>query len=322
MIRRRNLITIKPLPDPKTREIKEPKFEIIQYNQPRNNDLAIMIAFFNPAKSIRIQQNLLLVKHYFDLANIPYFIAELAFNNDKFILNKSDNILQLRSNSYIFYKENLINLLEKIIPNQFTKLCIMDCDIMFENPNWYDYISGLLNKSKICQPFKTAIWLNESFRHSKSMTSFLYTKDRSGHPGFMWAFDRKWFQTNKLPDFGVIGGADTIFSFVFMKNASIQSLNSYFTKSYTKYKNNITDINFTITGDLNIYHLFHGTPVNRQYLSRHELLIKEIKKYNYDDISYLIEYDNNGLIHWKKEVKDNMNKVMLTYFKNRSDDDV
>ncbi len=314
MIRKRTFIVNKPN--------TSPKFELIHYNQPKNKDLAIMITFFNPCKSIRIQQNLLLVKHYFDLANIPYFIAELAFNNDKFFLEKKDNILQLRSSSYMFYKENLINLLEKIIPEQYTKLCVMDCDILFDNPNWYHHISELLNTHKICQPFKNAIWLSESFRHTKSMPAFLITKDKTGHTGFIWGFDRKWFQKYKLPEFAVIGGADVVFSSLFTKDNSMKLINNYSLKSFTKYKNSLSDINSVIVGDLTIYHLFHGTTINRQYLSRHDILNEELKKYNYDDIVNLIEYDDNGILQWKKECKDNMNKVMLTYFKNRSDDDV
>ena len=89
-----------------------PKPHLIQYNTPDVKDMAIIFVYFNPCKYRRIIQNVLTVKHQMDCAKIPYFIGEIKHDSDsEYLFSKSDNVFQYSSNSYMFYKENLIRVI-------------------------------------------------------------------------------------------------------------------------------------------------------------------------------------------------------------------
>ena len=88
--------------------------------------------------------------------NIQYIEPSLK---DSININNDENIFTYKTDNYMFYKENIINiLLDKIITSQYTKICIMDADIMFQNKIWYDIISSSLNNLTICQQFNETIW--------------------------------------------------------------------------------------------------------------------------------------------------------------------
>ena len=111
---------------------KDPTYiPLIQsYATPTTPDMAVLMTYFNPANSVRILQNFLQVRYFLQKAAIPLYTAELAFNESPFLLK--DATVQFRTTSYMFYKENLIKLLTATIPTTYTKLCILDADIMFE----------------------------------------------------------------------------------------------------------------------------------------------------------------------------------------------
>ena len=106
------------------------KFLLKHYAEPTTADMAVLMTYFNPANSVRILQNFLQVRYFLQKAAIPLYTAELAFNESPFLLK--DATVQFRTTSYMFYKENLIKLLTATIPTTYTKLCILDADIMFE----------------------------------------------------------------------------------------------------------------------------------------------------------------------------------------------
>jgi len=306
------------------------KLSLDVYDLPINPDLAIIIPFFNPTNSVRIIQNLLLVKHYLELSSIPFYICELAFLDYPHILPKADNILQLKSNSYMFYKENLINTIEKIIPHYFTKLCIMDADIIFENKNWYSIISSTLDNYDICQPFSQVRNLKCDFTtdiiKQNCIDKIISNQNIEGpewkeiHIGYIWAFKRKWFKDNFTEDRTVIGGGDTfLFHTLLKENAFFnkkKDMNLY--KPFFKFKNSesITMCN------LSICHLFHGDSNKRQYYSRFTDLIDIFKKYNIGSIEDVLTRRSDNVLEWVNEYKPLLNNYMIKYFRNRDDDGV
>jgi hypothetical protein len=176
--------------------------------------MAVILVFFNPQDSVRIIQNILTVKYYFEKAQIPYFIGELAFNDKPLIFKPAENIVQFRSASYMFYKENLINAVLKIIPETYTKLCMLDADIMFDNPNWYSIVSKKLDEVEVCQPFKRTHFLGPNFKDTCVLTNCVdspadavidWSKEHTGHG---WAFRRSCYKALQLSDETVIGGGE------------------------------------------------------------------------------------------------------------------
>ena len=299
------------------------KFYPIDYNEPERKDMAIIMVYFNATRSVRIAQNILLIKQWLDNANIPYYIGELSINNAPFLFRESDNIFHYTSTDYMFYKENLINLVEDRIPEQYTKLCNLDADVLFDDPDWYARISTHLDNVDICQPFKTAYWLGIEYNHILTRyRNSCFLDNINGHPGFAWAFKRSIFKQRKLPDFCLTGGGDLVFYGTnVLSSYIVPDEHSYMDKILEKYIATIS-MHDTVKGivNMNIYHLYHGTIRNRRYYDRDDRMTKMIKSLNVNNIGDIIDYDSNGVRCWKEPYKAPMNAFMKEYLCNRKDD--
>lgn len=303
------------------------KLSLIKYAIPEIRDLVIIITFFNPSKSVRIMQNLLLVKHSLEVADIPFYICELAFEDNPFILKENHNILQVRSNSYMFYKENLISTIEKTIPHCYSKMCIMDADILFDDKDWYSIISNNLNFNDICQPFNKVHNLKIDYTiditkkncidaiHNVNLQQKINFDEY--HVGYIWAFKREWYINSNINDMTVFGGGDT-----FLMYSLIDPLFFYKTHDMIAYKDFYKSLTYNSISNcnLNIYHLFHGLNIKRQYYSRFIKVFELFKKNNISSIKDILIRRNDNILEWKPEYNDLMNCYMINYFNNRDDD--
>jgi len=303
-----------------------PKPELIQYNDPPVADMAIILVYFNPCKYRRIIQNALTVKHLLDYAQIPYFIAEIKHDSDtNHLFCKSDNVFQYSSNSYLFYKENLIRIVETKLPDNFTKLCILDFDIFFDNPDWYSVVSEKLNSVQVVQPFTKAHFLNIDYSVHEVKTNCVDKKTRdpidyaTEHTGFVWAFTREWYRAYNFDDMFISAGGDTIFA----NNITKRSFTDLGSRFYYKYrldaKLHTEDVSYD-SCDLNVYHLNHGPLVNRQYVNINYNIDLVFQKNNIDSIETLMIRREDGILEYHEKYIELFNSVMLAYFKIRDDD--
>lgn len=301
------------------------------YIEPNSKDTAVMIAFYNPAGFKRILNNVLYVIHTLKEKNIPYFVAECVFPNRKPQIPNAD--LVLHSNSYLFYKEQLLNKLETIIPEKYTKLVAMDGDIIFDAPDWLDQISVFLDTHDIIQPYLKACWLmpdNKRIRAWKYGIAYAHTQNIASrmstiskyHPGFAWAFRRSVFK--RLGGFysnALIGGGDSLFMLNFFYDTIPESWvkrfeNAFhlFTSDWANYHARFKEVNPTL-GHLNIkaLHLFHGLILNRQYGTRYSILNK------YTNLTWdaIFKVNDDGLTEF---IDPNMNDILLKFFKQRKED--
>jgi len=300
--------------------LKEKLFSI-RYNEPVEKKMAIILVYFNIQCSFRIINNLLFIKHMLDLANIPYFIGEMSINGSPFLFSESSNIFHFQSPDNMFYKENIINLMEPLLPPIYDKLCIMDADIIFDNSDWYNLISSKLNDVNICQPFSTAYWLNISY-DDVIQEKYSYLKKRiGGHEGFVWGFQREWFNKYKFPSGCFIGSGDTVFvKAVFEKKNFVQ--HQYMYQYLVKYIANLPSIISSDYLDMNIYHLYHGTIRNRQYLTKHTIFNNMLTNLKISDSDEIIEYNADGIMQWRPNHSNMFNSFMKEYLINRNDDSI
>jgi len=199
-----------------------------------------------------------------DKSNIPYYIGEIVFKGYKSIFKPQTNIFSFESNSYMFYKENIINIVEEKIPEYYTKVCIMDGDIFFDNDKWYDIISETLNKFTICQPFSLGTYLDKN--NSKIMHQVIscVKTETQGHPGFIWAFQRSYLKKYKLFDLTVIGGGDKMLESLLFDRPHTKK--TYLNQSFEKYKKTVDKKSVSVTYcELKLFHLYHGDIFKRQY---------------------------------------------------------
>jgi len=274
------------------------------YNEPKKKDILIIIPFFNPCNSIKLVNNLLLVKSKLDFVKIHYIIIDCLFPTSFPIFQESENYKTIYSNSYGFMKENISNIIISENINKYDKFCILDCDIIFDNPNWYTLLSDKLNSYDFIQPFIICYLLNYDYNSIiLEKKSFLYNKINNNKtpafPGGVIAFTKSFWLKHGISDQYLLGENDKLNMSLIINKKSI------------KY----TFMNY------NIYHLFHGSFLKRQYDTRHEIINKYLNNgLSVSDLIY--KNEDNGLYQWKSNIRENINNDILVYFKERDDDGI
>lgn len=300
------------------------------YIEPVATDTAVVLAFFNPAGFHRILRNMMYIIQCLKENNIPYFLIECVFNGAAQQIPEATMVVN--SNSYMFYKEQLINKLEPVIPEQYTKLVCMDGDILFDSPDWVDQISNKLNRVDIIQPYNQACWLtpdNTRIRYQKPSYAVGIMQKKIGpirtlnmfHPGFVWAFKRETFR--RLGGFfsnAIIGNGDILFVFNFFKdevpeewvNAVLRT--RFLLDKWSEYHENFKKVKPTIGFLPNkALHLFHGLPQNRQYNTRYQS-VSHMLTGKWDDQVFI---NSDGIFEFKNP---KLSEGVLDYFKRRDED--
>jgi hypothetical protein len=296
------------------------------YIPPVCTDTAVLISYFNPAQFKRLFKNLQYVLKTLRDEKIPVFVVECVFFDRKPELPDAD--LTLRSNSIMFYKEQLLNKLEKVVPEKYTKLVLMDGDIIFGAPDWLDQISKKLDSADVVQPFSNACWLypdNTRVRARKPSYGYaiahgqaqMNTPDKF-HPGFVWSLKRSIFRDiGGLYDKGIAGNGDVMFTFTLINNMSpiyIQRYAPCLVDTWNEYNEGVQKIQPSVSYiDIDVYHLFHGLTRKRQYVSRHAA-IKERLSSGWDEH---VTINADGLYEFKDPALSNN---LLEYFKGRDED--
>ncbi len=281
-------------------------------------DMAICVVLFNPTQSKRILMNYLYMKNQFKLHSVPFYTMELVYEGREPELKHAFHV---HTKSVMFHKENLFRLLEKKIPSHFTKLAFLDCDILFQDKSWYEKTSKLLNTHDVVQPFETAHWLDLTYKTTMlSRETILHldkdTWDFKYHPGFAWCMRRDWYKKVGFFDYAVSGSGDTLSCAGWMKKkfpVKFQSLPSAIKEEYSKfYVKESPRITYLKGGE--IFHLYHGARINRQYADRHKLLNVN------ETITELLEPNEEGVFEWRERAK--WNSVFQAYFEGRKEDDL
>jgi len=304
-------------PDPLPKQYSAQPIELsnVRYNTPWKCDMAIGLVFFNPAKSKRMVMNYFYTIEKLKLANIPYYTLELVFDKQE---PEIADAFHVWSKSILFHKENLCTILESKIPWWFSKVLFLDADIIFGNPHWYCEVSDALNKNDVVQPFTSAVWMDITYtKIMQERSSVLYMNrkqnfDHKFHPGFAWAFRRKWFRKVGFFEYGITGSGDTLSAAAwldvkFPSNYLKPALVPAFKEFCSLPKPRISCISGSV------YHLWHGTHVNRRYVDRHIILdgIRDVRTIMRPNWHGVLEFSVRG-----------MSEKLHAYFLQREDDGI
>jgi hypothetical protein len=292
------------------------KFAPVRYATPTVRDMAVILVYFNVANYARPIQNLLTVKHFLETADIPFYLTELAVGDAPFLFRPADNLFQVRSASAMFYKENLIRYTEARIPATFTKICILDGDVLFDDPDWYSTVSTVLNTHTVVQPFNRANWLDIDFTISKTANNG-FADPVKGHPGFACAFDRAFFDRFALEDRCVSSpSGDTILRGQLLE--CLDPANRYFklfnTVSHSREGLRVGSVPF------NAFHLNHGPLTRRNYFSITQFWIQRCQQLRVTNIDEFLVRRDDGILEWRPEFRSEFNAQMIAYFKSRQED--
>lgn len=271
--------------------------KVKKYNRVVRTDICVAFCFFRPIEYKNPIKNLHIFLNDLNTTNIPIYSIELLYGNQRSIVPNVTKIVQ--SNSVIFSKENLWNVIEKNIPDRYSKIIFLDADIRFTNENWINLSSDILDSHKVIQPmeycyrsihgFSSYYDLKERIRPSISKGLKLKEKINIGlhYPGFAIGIDRNFFhKINGIFELGFNGCGDSLFWGAFDKDAQeyLPQVSSKF-KEYEIYRQNVLDIlkkNYDIvsyTPDNIALHLYHGSDKNRNYRNRDQYLPDSYKTF-------------------------------------------
>jgi glycosyltransferase involved in cell wall biosynthesis len=260
--------------------------------------------------------------------------VEAAFGNRPHAITEANNPhhLQLRTNTEIWHKENLINLGIERLPQDWEYVAWIDADIQFADPNWVNETLNQLQHYDVVQMFSKAQDLgprHEPFQvHNGFMYSYLNslcdnTKDYSQwHPGFAWAARRSAINAlGGLIDIAILGAGDRHMAHALIgtvKKTIHSKLNQAYAKELILWENRAERYIRRNVGYVPglILHYWHGKKRDRRYADRWKIIIDN----NYNPHIDLKE-DWQGL--WQlTEHNFKLRDDIRAYFRSRNEDSI
>ena len=309
--------------------------QLILGNTPIEDKLHVIAVISNPCNyKIRYK----LARQFFNRMDqeqdVILYIVELVYGDQEFAVTTQGNKrhLQLRGETPLWHKENMINLgVKHLLPSDWKAFAWVDADIEFDNPYWATYALRVLNGKEgkdFIQLFTNIYDMDNDKQILNVFTGFGYQFSKNfkkgkeinyWHPGFAWACTRKAYeQIGGLLDEGILGSGDNIMCHSFIKQAP-ERLKKGMTTEYMDFvRTKQTKFEGLKLGYIpgSIRHYFHGKKENRNYYGREDILIRH--KY---DPKIFITRDAKGLIIPTKECPPEFLKDIMDYFEDRNEDE-
>jgi hypothetical protein len=263
-----------------------------------------LTAYFNPQRYRRRKLLYDIFREKTKLQGLQLLTVELAFGRAPFELRPGDAeiLIQLRAGKegVIWQKERLFNVGLSHLPPACDSLAWLDCDVVFDNPNWVAETMALLQRYAVVQPFSISVRLppgqtttkiqaaNHPSYDRRPSSGYAYTYGQAsplvdymftGHTGFAWAARRSLFDGLGFYDKMVVGGGDVILACGFygrLTNRFTHLLPDGLVKDQQEW---IKAMSARVRGSVSfarggLLHLWHGSPRSRRITSRFRLLTK------------------------------------------------
>jgi len=303
-------------------------------NNPIEKKLNVIVVISNPCLYARRYQLFnQFINRMNEDDNVELYVVEMAYNDQKFIVTKSNNPkhLQIRTATPLWHKENMINLAVKnLLPKNYKAFAWIDADIEFESNTWSLDTLKILNGYKdVVQIFSHVVDMDKDETTLNIFNSFGYSYAKNKqytskgldywHPGFAWAITRKAYERiGKLYDVGVLGSGDNIMAFALI-NKSKHYVNGKYSDDYNnsmlEFQEKAKTLRLGYVPGV-IRHYYHGKKKNRHYIERTTILAN----YQYSPIKD-ITYDKDGIIIPSENFSNSFKEDILRYFWERKEDE-
>jgi hypothetical protein len=307
--------------------------QLILGNTPIEDKLHVIAVISNPCNyKIRYKLAHQFFQRMEQEKDVILYIVELVYGNQEFAVTTKGNKrhLQLRGETPLWHKENMINLgIKYLLPSNWKAVAWVDADVEFDNPYWATYALRVLNNGKDFVQLFTNVFdmdIDEQILNIFTGFGYQYSKNfKKGkglnywHPGFAWACTRKAYeQIGGILDEGILGSGDNIMCHSFIKQAP-QRLKKGMTNEYMDFVKDKQDkfdgLNLGyIPGT--IRHFYHGKKENRNYYGREDILIR----HKYEPNTF-IKRDSKGLIIPSETCPKEFLKDIMDYFEERNEDE-
>jgi hypothetical protein len=301
------------------------------------DDLYAITCFYNPldyktklANYEKFRANL--------VPGLRLLTIECAFGNSDFVLGIEDCI-RVRATDVLWQKERLINIASRHVSSRCRKIVWLDCDLIFENEEWPQVTSSLLETAAVVQPFSQVVRLPRGADcdagHNERWTSFgavyeampnfmvLGRFDEHGHTGFAWAARRELFDRVGLYDCCVTGSGDHVMAHAFCGDwdsscllktfgedtAHLRHFQRWCQRVYPLVRAQVK----AVPGS--VLHLWHGETKDRNYVLRN----LELVRLGFDPDKDLA-MDAGGCWKWSGEKARELDYWAHHYFAARKED--
>jgi len=307
----------------------------INNNDPIEEKLNVILVISNPClyatRYILLREFVKRIEE--EEENVNLFIVELIYGNQRFIVtdSKNKNHLQLKCDTPIWHKENMVNIgVKQLLPKNYKAFAWIDADIEFENTTWALDTLKILNGSKdVVQLFSHCVDMDKDKNTLNVFNSFGYSFCKQKkyviktldywHPGYAWAITRKAYEKiGGLYDKGVLGSGDNIMAFSFISKADIATNTKYnkdYNDSILEFQKKAKTLRLGYVPGV-IRHYYHGSKKNRNYTERWTILMK----HSFSPIKH-ITYNNNGILVPTVEFLEEFKNDIMNYFRERKEDE-
>lgn len=300
-------------------------------------DLWVVTCYFNPLAYASRLRNYYRFLAPFEGSRERLITVECALDDQPFTLSGPD-IVRVRASDVMWQKERLLNLAISELPTECQKVVWIDCDILFENPDWLVHTSKLLDNVVLVQPFQQAVYLGEAcdcysgeeVETARSFASVLASDPikrlggdfrNHGHTGFVWAARRGLLAKHGLYEASIGGGADHIMAHAACGDLHVPCVDHSFMNF--AYRNHFLNWAASFWNDVrgrltyvpgSILHLWHGSGENKKVYENLQCLAAHDFNPNTD-----IRVGNSGCLEWNSH-KPELHRRLKNYFALRKED--
>ncbi len=268
--------------------------------------------------------------------------------------HNNPNHIQLKSDSTLWSKENLINIGIRYLPQSWEYAGYIDADFHMTRSDWVQETLHQLQHYSFIQLFSSYADLAQDYTIHRQMPSFMFVHknpkqakklfnilgqnqfiddysissklkhDKSpilvGASGGAWAWRREAFDDiGGIIDFCILGSGDWHFAFGLTNKVSWAAEGKRCTNAYIealkRWCNRAKKYEFKCGYIENhAIHSFHGSKINRTYGTRWEIL----QKHQYDPLVD-VKYDSNGILSFTGN-KPALEEDVRNYFRTRKED--
>jgi hypothetical protein len=311
---------------------------------PRDGRLWALAAYFNPAGFERRRTN---YRDFRRRLPVPLATVELARSPDAFQLRDGDAdiLIQLTGEDTLWQKERLLNLALRALPAECDQVAWLDCDIIFDTPDWPARVSAALEQHPLVQAFARFFELDAeadadslhpgvsigggasaAHRLANGVTveqlfaPRLGNRIQRGHTvGLAWAARRALLDRHGLYDACILGGGDKAmmsaalgrFEYVVSLDLNERQMAHYLAWARPFHADVAARIG---TVDATVYHLWHGELRYRQHRHRHRLF----REFGFDPYAD-VALDAGEVWQWSS-AKPEMHAFFRSYFASRRED--
>lgn len=128
--------------------------------------------YFNPCNYLNRYDNYKTFRTRTKLQGLKLITVELTFGKDRSVLNDPEDAEKVihikgkRKKNVMWQKERLLNIALENLPDNCTKVCWIDCDIIFQDSDWVKKTSDKLDEVPIVQPYSVVSLLPKGWRSS------------------------------------------------------------------------------------------------------------------------------------------------------------